>query len=220
MSRLLAVSDIHGHGHLLEQLLVASGYNSERDRLVLLGDYVNKGPDSWGTLQLVHELTRKGAVALQGNNERKWLRSMPDSIPASIDEITYVRKFLDQMPLWHTCDSYLFVHAGIRPGIPLDLQTAEDLTEIRQPFFESPVNPEYTIVFGHTSTYRFLVPPWQIWVGAGKMGIDTGAGHGYYVSLIDLTHRLQWYVSVHSPSIIRCTVIPGSSDLEDKSIYS
>lgn len=43
------------------------------------------------------------------------------------------------------------------------------------------------------------------------MGIDTGAGHGYYVSLIDLTHRLQWYISVHSPSTVRCSVIPGSS---------
>lgn len=116
---------------------------------------------------MVHDRTQKGAIALQGNNERKWLRSMPDSIPASHDEIANVRKFLDQMPLWYICD-FLFVR---------------------------------------TCT--------------GKMGIDTGAGHGYYVSLIDLTHRLQWYNSVHSPSTVRCSIIPGSSGgLEDKSIYS
>ncbi|WP_167434828.1 MULTISPECIES: hypothetical protein [Paenibacillus] len=68
---------------------------------------------------MVHDRTQKGAIALQGNNERKWLRSMPDSIPASHDEIANVRKFLDQMTLC-ICDSYLFVHAQAKWGLILE----------------------------------------------------------------------------------------------------
>ena len=50
--RILVASDIHGHGDALIKLSEAV-YNAETDQLVLLGDYVNNGPDSVGTLRLV-----------------------------------------------------------------------------------------------------------------------------------------------------------------------
>ncbi|WP_433743671.1 metallophosphoesterase [Paenibacillus amylolyticus] len=203
MGRLLAVSDIHGHGDLLKKLLIASDYHPEKDRLVLLGDYVNKGPDSWGTLELIRDLTQQGAIALQGNNERKWMNSMP-SVPTGLfDQGEHYREFLYRLPLYFRSDPYLFVHAGLRPGVPLNQQTPQDLTEIRDLFWESPAHPNYTIVFGHTSTFRFHVPPWELWMGEGKLGIDTGAGHGYYLSLVDLTNRARWFISVQFPHKIQ-----------------
>lgn len=51
--RILVASDIHGHGDALIKLLSEAVYNAETDQLVLLGDYVNNGPDSVGTLRLV-----------------------------------------------------------------------------------------------------------------------------------------------------------------------
>ena len=39
------------------------------------GDYVNNGPDSFGTLKLVKRLKRRGAIALAGNHEMRWLNS-------------------------------------------------------------------------------------------------------------------------------------------------
>ncbi|MEC0126976.1 metallophosphoesterase [Paenibacillus pabuli] len=218
MGRLLAVSDIHGYGHLLKELLNAAGYRAYRDQLVLLGDYVNKGPDSWGTLQLVDALTQQGAIALQGNNERKWLKCMQNSDSVSPDKIQFYRNFLDRLPLFFISESYLFVHAGIRPGVPLGFQTPEDLTEIRQPFLESPMDSRYTIIFGHTSTFRFHIPPWQIWSGDGKLGIDTGAGHGHFLTLVDLTNQVRWYVSVQQPLNIQFDSLLGNERYNSTSL--
>lgn len=215
MGRLLAVSDVHGYGHLLKQLLNTAGYCPDQDQLILLGDYVNKGPDSWGTLQLVHELTLNGAIALQGNNERKWLASMPSLNTENQTSIEHYRNFLEGLPLYFLSDGFLFVHAGVRPGVPMRAQKPEDLTEIREPFFTSPADPNYTVVFGHTSTFRFKVPPWEIWIGNGKVGIDTGAGHGHYLSLVDFSNRNRWYVSVQEPFQVQSAAL---TELEKKNV--
>ena len=71
--RILVASDIHGHRDALIKLLSEAVYNAETDQLVLLGDYVNNGPDSVGTLRLVQKLVNKGAIALVGNHELRWL---------------------------------------------------------------------------------------------------------------------------------------------------
>lgn len=73
--RILVVSDIHGHRKALVTLLKAVNFNVRKDQLVLMGDYVNNGPDSFGTLKLVKRLKRRGALALAGNHEMRWLES-------------------------------------------------------------------------------------------------------------------------------------------------
>lgn len=203
MGRLFAISDIHGYGSLLKQLLMCAGYNPREDRLFLLGDYVNKGPDSSGTLQLVERLRAAGAVAIQGNNERKWLLQVPCEAVADPDMAAHYRHFISGLPLWAEYGRYIFVHAGLRPGIPLSGQTPEDLTEIREPFHQSPELKGRTVVFGHTSTFRFGLHPDSLWFGDGKIGIDTGAGHGHFLSLIELTEGWHWLASVADPGTIR-----------------
>lgn len=217
MSQVYAVSDIHGYGYLLEILLQHVHYQPEADRLFLLGDYVNKGPDSAGTLDYVKELCYAGAVALQGNNERKWLHQLPEQAGFVAPQGLQYQQFIAAMPLWIEHDEYLFVHAGIRPDIPLHAQKPEDLTEIREPFHQSPRLMDKTIVFGHTSTFRLGVQPHQLWFGDGKLGIDTGAGHGYYLSLVNLTSGIHWSISVTRPENIACRKlrITGASVLPE-----
>ncbi|MBB6673742.1 metallophosphoesterase [Cohnella nanjingensis] len=210
MGRLFVISDIHGYGYLLERLLREAGYRSAEDRLFLLGDYVNKGPDSLGTLEYVDRLCAAGAVALQGNNERKWLLQMPREIALDPVEEQRCRSIIAKMPLWARCGRFLFVHAGLRPAIPMALQSAEDLTTIREPFHQSPAPTGNIVVFGHTSTFRFGVRPDALWFGDGKIGIDTGAGHGHYLSLVELTEGWQWSVPVSPPSPIRRIRVPIS----------
>ena len=205
MSKLFAVSDIHGYGQLLEYLLNCAGYSSRTDRLFLLGDYVNKGPDSVGTLDLVHKLCADGAIALQGNNERKWLNQGPDKSVHHQSLSARYHEWIAGMPLWAQYEDFLFVHAGLRPGITLPEQTPEDLTEIREPFFEAPGLPGKTVVFGHTSTYRFGLQPDRLWFADGKLGIDTGAGHGLFLSLVELTEGWQWSVPVLPPYNVKLT---------------
>lgn len=207
MSKLFAVSDVHGYGFLLEALLQRAEYDSKVDRLFLLGDYVNKGPDSTGTLDLVESLCASGAVALQGNNERKWMRQVPTEMVSEPSKTRKYQQLIAKMPLWAEYGPYVFVHAGIQPGIPLAAQTPEDLTEIRSPFLQSPTYQDKIVVFGHTSTFRLGEDPDQLWYGDGKLGIDTGAGHGYYLSLVDLTSCLQWSVAVTHPDRIACRKI-------------
>ncbi|ANA78786.1 hypothetical protein PVOR_25753 [Paenibacillus vortex V453] len=204
MSQVYAVSDVHGYGHLLQALLLHVHYDPKVDRLFLLGDYVNKGPDSAGTLDYVKELCDSGAVALQGNNERKWLHQRPEQAGLAASRFMKYQQFIGTMPLWTEYKQYVFVHAGIRPGIPLHAQSPVELTEIREPFLLSPRCMDKVIVFGHTSTFRLGVPPEELWHGDGKLGIDTGAGHGYYLSLVNLTSGLQWSISVKQPGSITC----------------
>ncbi len=78
--RILVVSDIHGHRKALVTLLKAVNFNVRKDQLVLMGDYVNNGPDSFGTLKLVKRLKRRGALALAGNHEMRWLESKDKKI--------------------------------------------------------------------------------------------------------------------------------------------
>lgn len=69
MTRILAISDIHGELRLFQQLLVKINYNSMQDQLFLLGDYIDRGPASCGVLNLVAELQANGARILMGNHE-------------------------------------------------------------------------------------------------------------------------------------------------------
>jgi serine/threonine protein phosphatase 1 len=79
--------------------------------------------------------------------------------------------FLRDLAVRHEVGGYLFVHAGIRPGIPLDRQTRHDLMWIREPFlsFKEPFGP--VVVHGHT-------PRQEPVVRTNRIGIDTGAVMG------------------------------------------
>ena len=63
---------------------------------------------------------------------------------------------------------YAFVHAGVRPDTPLDLQRTSDLRWIRDPFLDHRSTLEKTIVHGHTMTD-------EIERRGHRIGIDTGA---------------------------------------------
>jgi serine/threonine protein phosphatase 1 len=76
--------------------------------------------------------------------------------------------FFRSLKLHYSSGDYLFVHAGIRPGVALSDQRREDLLWIRHDFTESEVAHPQVVVFGHTiySTVEFR---------HNRIGIDTGA---------------------------------------------
>lgn len=76
--------------------------------------------------------------------------------------------WLQQLPLYHIADQYLFVHAGIAPGVSLEKQKRKDMLWIRSRFLESDMDHGYTVVHGHTQTYAPELLP-------NRIGIDTGA---------------------------------------------
>src|SRR5690606_23504955 len=78
MKRTLVISDIHGELALFEELLQEAGYNAAEDQLILLGDYVDRGPDSKGVLERVVELKKQGAIVLRGNHDNMMLAAVND----------------------------------------------------------------------------------------------------------------------------------------------
>ncbi len=77
-------------------------------------------------------------------------------------------KWLKSLPLSHAIDPYIFVHAGIAPGIPLDQQQPKDLPWIRSRFLDSDVDHGYIVVHGHT-------PGNDPVVKNNRICVDTGA---------------------------------------------
>jgi serine/threonine protein phosphatase 1 len=79
--------------------------------------------------------------------------------------------FLASRPLTHRIDDLFFVHAGIRPGVPLPDQTEEDLIWIRYDFVDDTRDHGPLIVHGHTAT------DYPIHFG-NRLNLDGGAGYG------------------------------------------
>ncbi|RXZ79710.1 serine/threonine protein phosphatase [Paenibacillaceae bacterium] len=71
MDRILMISDIHGCVAQLTELLELAAYNPAKDKLLLLGDYVDRGPHSKETVEKVIELVANGAIALRGNHDQR-----------------------------------------------------------------------------------------------------------------------------------------------------
>jgi serine/threonine protein phosphatase 1 len=78
------------------------------------------------------------------------------------------RVFLEDLQLFHRAGDYVFAHAGVRPGRPLEKQTARDLLWIRQAFLSGRRPLPWTVVHGHTPCER-------VHADLRRIGIDTGA---------------------------------------------
>lgn len=76
MQRTLVISDIHGELKLFEELLHVIDYNSQKDQLILLGDYIDRGPYSKEVLEKVIQLKKDGALVLKGNHEDMMVKSL------------------------------------------------------------------------------------------------------------------------------------------------
>ncbi len=102
-------------------------------------------------------------VGLRQRGRNTKLRDiLVEAIPASH------RLFLDNLPISLKIGQYLFVHAGIRPGIALERQTEEDMMWIREPFLAEGPKLPLMVIHGHS-------PKPAPDLGPGRIGIDTGA---------------------------------------------
>ncbi|MBN1664269.1 MAG: serine/threonine protein phosphatase [Deltaproteobacteria bacterium] len=205
MGKIFAVGDIHGCLEKLADLMVKINIDPIHDTLVFIGDYIDRGRDSKGVVDYIIDLkkTVKTVVCLEGNHElmflnyydygidktlfldnggRETLFSYGDtgfwhkkklSIPDSHREF-----FHDLQPYYET-DAYIFVHAGLRPGIPLKDQVMDDMLWIRRDFIDSGYDFGKKVVFGHT-------PMTEPLIDETKIGIDTGAVYGGKLTCIRL----------------------------------
>ncbi len=94
-------------------------------------------------------------------------------------------RFLNQFEDMIEVGDYLFVHAGIRPGIPLGAQRVNDLRWIREPFLEHRAFHGRLIIHGHTITPDVDERP-------NRVGIDTGAYASGKLSALGIEGSSRW----------------------------
>jgi bis(5'-nucleosyl)-tetraphosphatase (symmetrical) len=148
MSRQIIIGDIHGCIEEFNELLQTLEYRpNTEDELYLVGDLVDRGPDSVGCVRRVKQL---GAVAVLGNHEEKYIRyarhekkrlesGKPNPMKLS-DEKQAVYQSLEEedlnylasLPLYHHINPELvMVHAGLEPKIPVKKQFTNALIRLR-----------------------------------------------------------------------------------------
>ncbi len=123
--------------------------------------------------EVMHWLTYGGRNTLQSYGVPLWREVTPQYMDEVRDELEAKLppahlNFYQGLELFHVAGTYGFVHAGIRPGIPLRAQRDEDLLWIREDFTESREKHELIIVHGHTIRPEVELLP-------NRIGIDTGA---------------------------------------------
>jgi len=106
-----------------------------------------------------------------------------------VEHIKFLNSFVD------TCrfGDYLFVHAGIRPGIALDQQRQSDLRWIREPFLFDDTDHGFVVVHGHTISDEIDERP-------NRIGIDTGAYRTGVLTALAIEGGKRWSVDTRTPS--------------------
>lgn len=118
-----------------------------------------------------------GATAVSYGVRPKVERDSPASLEALRVELREAiparhQEFLRQLRLTHQVGDYLFVHAGIRPGLPLEDQNASDLMWIRREFLQSRRQHEKIVVHGHASGHKVVVKRNRICVDTAAYATD------------------------------------------------
>ena len=140
LARTIAIGDIHGCAEALRTVIEAIDVN-EDDTLVTLGDYIDRGPDSRGVIDLLLDVRQRcRLIHLLGNHEVMMLaaRDAPDDTSfwdqcggkqtlesyggniANVPETHW--EFLNGCKRWHEDEDYFFVHANYDPSISMDDQ--------------------------------------------------------------------------------------------------
>jgi serine/threonine protein phosphatase 1 len=193
-----AIGDVHGcRDKLVHLLYFCARHRAGRPaRFVFVGDYIDRGPDSRGVIEILIKMQREmpgQVICLRGNHEALMLNAMgwqetegllwasqggartllsygvkqPAELPA---------KHLDwfaALPLSFDDGRRFFVHAGVNPSLSLDQQAEIDLLWIREPFLSSDQDYGRLIVHGHTPLSS-PVPELR----PNRLNLDTGAVYG------------------------------------------
>jgi serine/threonine protein phosphatase 1 len=141
--------------------------------------------DTWRDFGGIETLRSYGVVPRREGTKIDWASAARDFEQALPNAH---RRFFDSLSKMEVVGDYVFVHAGIRPGLPLDLQSEQDLLWIRNEFLIDVRASDKTVVHGHT-------PGEKVQFGPGRIGIDTGAYLTGRLSALCLRNSDRWFLS-------------------------
>lgn len=126
-------------------------------------------------------------VDLECRDSASALRMLRRAIPK--DHLKFISAFADTASF----GKYLFVHAGVRPGVPLTKQAAQDLRWIRAPFLEDESDHGRIVVHGHTISE-------EIDERKNRIGLDTGACWTGVLTAVGLEGDDRWFLQTGGAS--------------------
>jgi len=225
--RLYAIGDIHGCPAELEVLLKHLEDNealTQDDVVILLGDYIDRGPDSKRVVDICLDFASRFPKTrfLKGNHEDMLLDFLGyggrlgqaflynggiETLQSyGISVFSATEEMKSSFPLEHiefynnlesiiAGDDFLLVHAGLNPLRDLDTQNDSDVFWIRDEFIKSVHNFEKTVIFGHTPHKEiFLHLPY-------KIGLDTGLVFGNKLTCLELNEGLVFEIKRNASEV-------------------
>lgn len=228
--RIYAIGDIHGRLDLFDMLLDAihaddAARGAADTQIILLGDLIDRGPDSAGVVARAMRLRDEGHKVryLLGNHEEVFLRAaqgdakttkfliriggrstlssygitdaeyneldyealaqlLTERVPA--EHLAFLEAFEDMIEL----GDYVFVHAGVRPGVDLAEQKPSDLRWIRDEFLCHQGSHGRVVVHGHSISE-------DVDRQSNRIGIDTGAYASGRLTAIGLEGAESWFLT-------------------------
>ena len=125
------VGDIHGCFDELSQLITEIAKHAgieESYKIIFVGDYIDRGPDSRAVVNLVRKMESIGHVALMGNHEDMFVNNIRDYAWATLtsyegsfdleDDMAWMQK----LPKYYEDDTIIVAHAAVDPSLPMDEQ--------------------------------------------------------------------------------------------------
>lgn len=197
--RVFAITDIHGCSRTFISLVENVIQLKKEDTLYLLGDYIDRGPDSKGVIDYILQLKESGfkLITLRGNHEAMMLNSMNNrssslvfmtnggdatlnsfgvTYPNEIENV-YLN-FFDSLEYFSVYKNFILVHAGLNFNHPDPLEDKESMLWIRQ-FKVSPAFSDKIIVHGHTPTSLMdIQESFSLVQTERKICIDNGCVYG------------------------------------------
>ena len=170
MSRTIAITDIHGCYKTFQKLINDEVQLTKDDELFILGDYIDRGPDSKKVIDSILEKQAEGfnINCLLGNHELMMINSQTDARqyrlwtvnggdvalqsfgnPLEAIEDKYWN-FLNDLPYYYQTDEYLFVHAGLNLNAENPLEEKEAMVWVRDWNNDHQWQGEQIIIHGHT----------------------------------------------------------------------
>ena len=168
--RLFAIGDIHGCFDSLKELVENKIQLQKSDKLILLGDYIDRGDKSKAVVDFIIELQNKGydIVPLMGNHEAmlldsyeneknisKWIQNGGNETLKSFDinsikiiDYKYL-KFFKELKYYYSFDEFLFVHAGFNDDLVNPFTDYYSMLWKCKESYTNPLLSNKTIIHGH-----------------------------------------------------------------------
>jgi serine/threonine protein phosphatase 1 len=142
-----------------------------------------------GAMRLLHQIGGRETLVSYGISEEEYRTATFEELTAlaQVHVPQSHRAFLAEMDSHITLGSYLFVHAGIRPDVPLAQQAPSDMRWIREDFLRHRHPHSYVVVHGHSVVAG-------VEMHHNRIGIDTGAWSSGILTAIGLESSRRWII--------------------------